>query len=142
MFLPRHACRFRCRFRCRSCRTRRPIRPLILRPRDARLSTVFPAFVAFFTILRRRLFIALTYSYCTLVQYLSFCPISFLLPNIFPAVPLSPTFAPLYACARSVPRSSYRRTVNLRQRKKGLSPLIRSAIIRVPPRCSFYLLSC
>lgn len=90
---------------------------------------VFLAFIAFFTILRRRLFIALTYSYCTLVQYLSFCPISFLLPNIFPAVPLSPTFAPLYACARSVPRSSYRRT----QRKKGLSPLIRSAIIRVPP---------
>lgn len=140
MFHPPHACRIR----CRSCRFRRPIRSALSAPATLALPlsfAIFPAFIAFFAILYRRLYISLPYSYCTLVQYLSFCPISFLLPNIFPAVPLSPTFAPLYACARSGPRSSCRRTIHSRQRKKGLSPLIRSAIIRVLLKCNFYLLS-
>ena len=58
-----------------------------LPPSLAPLVRRFPAFIAFFTILRRRLYISLSYSYCTLVQYLSSCPISFQ-PSHF--LPLSP----------------------------------------------------
>lgn len=124
MFLsPRHAC-------CVRCRTRRPIRPLLPRPSRSPFPPHLSRFSRFWPtafIFHSRIVIVLEYNIFPPAQYLS-------------SRPTFSHFHPLYAYARSVPRRSRRRTFPPRQRKKGLSPLIRSVIDPALLRCNFYQL--
>ena len=102
-------------------------------PRLSPLSfAVFPAFIALFTILCRRLYISLSYSYCTRVQYLSSCPISFQ-PSHF--LPLSP---PIRVRAKRAP-SQLSAHLPLTPTKKGaLAP---DQICYNPSSSNVYFLS-